>query len=86
VRINILGRYWTLSFVRMVNGSHGDCDGPHVPAKTIRIDSQITGERELEVILHELRHAADWGQSEEYVRQEAIDVARILWRLGYRRK
>lgn len=37
-----------------------------------------------EYMLHEMRHAADWGQSEEFVSREAKDVARILWRLGWR--
>ena len=83
--VRILGRRWRLVFDRL-RDSRGDCDSPTTPSKSIRIDSRLRGERELEVILHECRHAADWGQSEEYVTEEARDVARILWRLGYRRR
>mgnify|MGYP003674932432 CR=1 FL=1 len=81
-----MGKRWDLQFCMVAPDSAGDCDAPHVPSKQIRIDQRLSGERQLEVILHEIRHAADWGQSEEFVDREAKDVARILWRLGYRKE
>ena len=53
--------------------------------KRIVVDSRLRGEHRLEVIIHELRHAADWGRDEGFVDQESKDLARVLWRLGYRR-
>ena len=83
--VHLMGKRWRFRFERL-RGNPGDCDSPTTPSKSIRVDSRLRGERELEVILHECRHAADWGQSEEYVAEESRDVARILWRLGYRRR
>ena len=77
------GKRWDLSFTRLT-ANRGDCEGPHVPNKRIRVDSSLDGEEKLEVILHECLHAADWKASEEYIEQTAIDLASILWRLGYR--
>lgn len=40
----------------------------------------------LETIIHETLHACNWHASEELVETTARDIARFLWRLGYRRK
>ena len=40
----------------------------------------------LETVIHEALHACNWHASEEKVDVTARDVARFLWRLGYRRK
>lgn len=36
-------------------------------------------------LLHECLHASDWDKSEKVVDRTAVDVGRLLWRLGYRR-
>jgi len=38
----------------------------------------------LETAIHEALHACNWNASEERVTQTAYDIARFLWRLGYR--
>jgi hypothetical protein len=38
----------------------------------------------LETLIHEMLHACDWSVAEEKVEQTAKDMARLLWRLGYR--
>jgi hypothetical protein len=38
----------------------------------------------LETAIHEALHACDWKASEEDVTGTACDIARFLWRLGYR--
>lgn len=83
MRIRMMNRYWRLRFTR--NLFHrGDCDGPTREKKEIRIDTSLRGEEQLEVILHELVHAAGWHIDETFVEQFARDAARALWRLGYR--
>lgn len=64
----------------------GDCSSPSDKDKEIRIDNRLNGEHKLEILIHEFRHAADWGRDEGFVDQEAKDLARMLWRLGYRQK
>lgn len=82
-RVKILGKVWSLRFApNMAN--RGDCDPPSQPGKAIRISSTLRGEERLEVLLHELVHAAGWHIDEGFVAQFASDAARALWRLGYR--
>ena len=40
----------------------------------------------LETVIHESIHACDWRLSEEKVTQMARDIARLVWRLNYRRQ
>lgn len=82
--VTILGKRWRLRFTRLKK-QRGDIDAPETPNKEIRICSTLSGEEELEVIIHELRHAADWWRDEQVIEREARDLARTLWRLGYRR-
>ena len=84
-RVKILDKLWRLRFApNMAN--RGDCDPPSLPGKEIRILSSLRGEERLEVLLHELVHAAGWHIDEGFVAQFAADAARALWRLGYRNK
>lgn len=83
--IEILGKRWKLRFTCLQTVA-GYCDPPDKPNKEICIDKRLTGERELEILIHEFRHAADWSRDESYVAAEAKDLARMLWRLGYRRE
>jgi len=38
----------------------------------------------LETAIHEALHACDWSAKENKVEVTAKDIARFLWRLGYR--
>lgn len=85
--VTILGKRYRLIFDhRLARADDGDCDDPREPGKTIRIRKKLSPIRELEITLHETLHAADWHKDEAWVEQVAHDVARILWRLGYRRE
>ncbi len=87
MRVRILRKMWDVSFVprkdlpRTVDGM---CDSPDKPGKSIKVAACLTGERRLEVIIHEMQHSADWTKDEEWVREFSADIARALWRLGYR--
>jgi len=83
MHIVIMGRRYLLRDVPNL-GERGECDSPRLPRKEIRIRSTLSGEERLEVILHELMHAAAWDFDEEFVEKFGADVARILTRLGYK--
>lgn len=99
MQVTILGLRWRVSFEPLgrvrADGHYVDgiTDNAKTKGRTIYIDSRLSGERELETILHEYEHACDqcaspavpFVHSEEYVTQKAKDLARYLWRLGYRR-
>ena len=82
-RVTILGKRWRLRFApNMAN--RGDCDPPTQTNKEIRISNELRGEERLEVLIHELVHAAGWHIDESFVERFGRDVARILARLKYR--
>jgi hypothetical protein len=83
MRVKILSKLWNLRFAPNL-ANRGDCDAPTARGKEIRVSSGLRGEERLEVVLHELVHAAGWHIAEEFVGQFAHDAARVLWRLGYR--
>jgi len=83
MQVKILGKVWNLRFApNMAN--RGDCDPPTAPGKEIRVLSNLRDEGRLEVLIHEMVHAAGWHIDEEFVGRFARDAARVLWRLGYR--
>ena len=82
----INGQRWRLRFCRLPKGVYGECDPPDTPNKEIRISNQLTGEVQLDAILHEVEHAYHWDEFDEaYVTRIASEKARLLTRLGYAR-
>lgn len=82
MRVKVLGKTWTLQFVPLAD-CRGLCEGPHDKGKRIKIDSRLEGEERLEVVIHELIHAAGWHLDEQFVATFSVDLARVLTRLGY---
>lgn len=83
MRVYLRNKCWKLVFKRLTS-HRGYCDSPDAPSKSIEIDSKLKGEERLEVLIHEMLHASGWILDEEWVASTAHDIARILWRLGYR--
>lgn len=81
--VTILGKRWQLLYRRLPHGG-GLCDQPTQPNKAITVDSRLTGENRLRIEIHEMLHAANWHLDEEWVDDASADMARILWKLGYR--
>ena len=84
MRVTILGKRWTLRFVRMP-GHWGRVDPPHAHNKEMHIHPRHPTDGELlDTILHESLHCALPEWKEESVEQLASDLTRILKRFGYR--
>lgn len=81
--VKVLGKYWRLEFTRLKT-IRGSCDSPDTPKKSIRIASNLKDKEKLEVLIHEVIHAAGWNLCEEFVEQLAYDLSNILWRVGLR--
>jgi hypothetical protein len=87
MQLNLLGKRWNLRFVKRIDksGSRGLCDAPDDPKKRIHVLKTLAGQELLEILLHEMTHAADWSKDEAFVERFAADVAAALWKLGYRK-
>jgi len=83
MRVRVLGKIWKLRFAHGLS-NRGDCDPPEKHGKEIRVSADLVGEERLEVVLHELVHAAGWHIDDPFAEQFARDAARIIWRLGHR--
>lgn len=81
--LTLNGKRWQLREVPRLNAD-GECDAPTTRGKAIRIAARLRGERRLEVLIHEMLHACNWTIDEDHIAQTAADIARVLWRLGYR--
>lgn len=71
---------WVVTRIR-VREDRGYCDAQR---RAITIDARLRDEERLEVEIHELAHAAWPDLDEEAVYEGCRDIARALWRLGYR--
>jgi hypothetical protein len=83
--IQIRGKRW--KFVReYIKGALGTCDSRETKGKKIRVRPSLRGQTELDTIIHELLHASAWDVLDEsFVDQTATDIARALYKIGYRK-
>lgn len=84
MRVTLRGKTYTLVFIPMPRQIDGRCDAPTTLKKRITIKKTLVGERRLEVLIHEMLHACYWDLDEEAIDITARDIARVLFRLGYR--
>ena len=83
MRIRLRDKYFRLSFDRLPKTHDGLCD---MATRTIKVRKSLRGERQLDVIIHELLHGCHWDLDEAAIEETAEDLARVLWRLGYRKQ
>lgn len=89
MQITILGKRWELKFLdgRKMPDALGACEPPDSPRKEIRVRKNLQGVEMLDTLIHEMLHSADWTKDEhDWIQPVAEDIARTLWKLGYRRK
>ena len=85
MRVVLGGKRWTLR----VNGNmhdYGRMDDPgRAAGRIIRLASWQSEEELLDTVLHELIHCCRPELEEQTVTEMAREMARVAWRLGYRR-
>lgn len=80
------GRVWrVVASDNPLAENDGTCDAPTSANKTLAYYTGLRGPKLLESLIHEGLHACIWDLSEEAVEESAKDLARLLWRLGFRR-
>jgi len=83
------GRRYNIRFDRstLKRKELGICDAPTAGKnKTIVIRPNLPGRDRLDTIVHEALHACYWDMDEVAIDEAATDIAKLLWRLGYRDK
>lgn len=58
----------------------------HEDPKEVYVDPRLRSKAHLETAIHESLHVCFPAASEDLVQRCGRDIARFLWRLGYRRK
>ena len=82
MRCKLRGKYWRIVREKLPRKLDGLCDADH---RTITVQPHLSGERELDVLIHEMLHACHWDLDETAIEETASDLARVLFRLGYRK-
>lgn len=87
MRIRLNGEWWNLKFANLDHtDGDGYCDPPTTKRRRIWIHDELKNRRQLEILLHEMLHAVDWHKDENsFIAPVARDIAKVLWKLGYRR-
>jgi len=81
----ICGRRFVVSFDEELGRDYGECVYPSNGSPgQVAIRDSLAGEILLDTLLHELLHAAYPELGEGRVWRGATDIARVLWRAGYR--
>ena len=62
----------------------GMCDSPKCKRPHLVICTDLKEEKGLETAIHEALHACSFSTGEEKINRTANDIARFLWRLGFR--
>ena len=82
--VTVRGHVWKLGKIRD-KGERGACEAPDVPGREIDFPIHGGTRKDLDTIVHELLHAAMWDIDEEAVYETATDIAKVLWRCGWRK-
>jgi hypothetical protein len=87
MQITVLGKPVPVRFTKKLpRGVDGECDGPEVQNREIRIREGLTPERELAVLHHEYHHWVDWYRDESWVVLVGEESAALTVQLGWRKE
>ena len=85
MRARLRGKYWHIIRAKNLE-ARGDIDSATTKDKRIRVNTKVKNDTEelLEVVIHECLHGLIWDLSEETVQESAVDLAKVLYKLGAR--
>lgn len=86
MRLDLDGEDWELRWVRRFVGAPNQAGDCHKAKRRIRILRGMPESERLRVVVHELLHALQWPASEKRVDKTSAEIAKVLRRLGYRRR
>ncbi len=79
-------RWWIEDDQQLPSGQFGEVvyGIPGITHATMRVPIDGDGQHDLDTVIHEALHACT-DLSEDAVTETATDIARFLWRLGWRK-
>ena len=77
------GQAFDVTFTEDVDGL---CVKPNHPKGEVLLFTERPPKQFLESAIHEAMHAMNWSIPEDVILERAHELARWLWRLGYRRE
>lgn len=85
-KLTLGNKKWTFERPRSITLNGDGCDGLcDRETRTIKIKKSLAGLPELDTTLHEVLHAIGDFLDEDFVDNNAKEMAIALWSLGYRR-
>ncbi len=78
--IYLNGERWQICYCKVPTDVFGDCDHE---TKTIRVDKELVGEEQLNVLIHEILHARWPDFCEDTVKNFADELASIIIAEGF---
>lgn len=88
LRVKLAGKYWTIRHLparRLGRDVCGLCDDPKRARPEIWLKQSLSEKDMLDTTVHELLHALFPDLSEESVTKAGTEIAKVLWKLGYRK-
>lgn len=85
MRVRLGGKYWTLRFASNMRDFGDMIDPGKAAGRLIRVATWPCEKDRMDTTIHEAIHAIRPELDEDAVASTATDIARLLWKLGYRR-
>ena len=80
-----IGKRWWFDELPKGQAS-GMCESPEATHRIMDIPLEGKTLNDCATVIHESLHACYWWMDEEFIDQAADDIARLLWRLGWRKQ
>jgi hypothetical protein len=85
MKIKLRNNSWSLVKADLGPSIRGQIDPPAYLRKQLKISTRIKKNKELlEVLIHECLHGCFWDIDEEAIDQAAVDISKLLYKLGAR--
>ena len=78
-------RYKIIKTLNLPRESWGICTDPSFTKREIKIHKKLKGAKEFEILIHEMLHACFWDIDENVIKEAGKDIAKALWKMGYRK-
>ena len=80
------GKRYRIILNEYLGRDYGLCDNPNRKEKSIKLNRNLDEKQLLAFAIHEALHACLWDLDEQAIDSSSADIARFLYRLGFRKE